>query len=353
MSTLDELKNELVKQKTLIETKGGSVSVANTNPSPSEITSGINTINVPNLSLATATESDVLTGKTFYAIDSTLKTGTFDGVDFNTIFDCFCGFLNETSPVHIAIPNGISKIRPYLFYMTTRPLIITLNSDLEILSEFAFNNGDITITNLHEMEHITQVLTLSCGKVKGIDLACLPTTITFLSSQCFYEVVSTSYKIVFPPNVTTCYNNVFSFDSSKQYYDDLDITNLKLSAIPTGLVQNIVFDCDLSFPSCVNEIGIKFNYGGSFKNVTLHAGINNIKAYAFGSLSSDPEEIFTAQHFTFLGETPPTFGTGWLAEQYLNSNFHIYVPDNAVEAYKSALNSKYQPYVAPMSQKSS
>jgi len=66
MSSLEALKQELLTQRSLIESKGGTVEVAHTNPSPSEITAGINTIQAPNMTLATATEENVLEGKTFY-----------------------------------------------------------------------------------------------------------------------------------------------------------------------------------------------------------------------------------------------------------------------------------------------
>lgn len=44
MDNLEILKQELLAQKAAIESKGGTVVVAENNPSPSEITAGINTI---------------------------------------------------------------------------------------------------------------------------------------------------------------------------------------------------------------------------------------------------------------------------------------------------------------------
>lgn len=44
MTSLEELKQELINQKNEIEAKGGTVIVANTYPSPAEITAGIKTI---------------------------------------------------------------------------------------------------------------------------------------------------------------------------------------------------------------------------------------------------------------------------------------------------------------------
>lgn len=76
MESLEILKQELITQKAEIEQKGGTVSVASLNPSPSEITAGIKTISVPDLTSATATSEDVAEGKTFYSGDNTIKMGT-------------------------------------------------------------------------------------------------------------------------------------------------------------------------------------------------------------------------------------------------------------------------------------
>lgn len=76
MENLEILKLELLSQKTEIENKGGVVHIANTNPSPSEITAGIKTISVPDFTSANATVEDVVSGKTFYAGNSSIKVGT-------------------------------------------------------------------------------------------------------------------------------------------------------------------------------------------------------------------------------------------------------------------------------------
>lgn len=76
MESLEILKQELITQKAEIEQKGGTVIVGSLNPSPSEITAGIKTITVPDLTAATATAQDVAEGKTFYSGNNTIKVGT-------------------------------------------------------------------------------------------------------------------------------------------------------------------------------------------------------------------------------------------------------------------------------------
>ena len=78
MESINIIKNELINQKNEIEKKYGTVNVANSYPSPSEITQGIATIPYVDLSQSTATEEDVLRGKTFYSGGAELRTGSAD-----------------------------------------------------------------------------------------------------------------------------------------------------------------------------------------------------------------------------------------------------------------------------------
>ncbi len=350
MSNLSELKQELISQKSAIESKGGSVKVLNTNPSPAEITAGIKSITIPDLSLATATENDVLIGKTFYALDNTIRTGTLKAVDESESLLFWAGYDDSTEPYEIVLPSGNTTIRPYFIYNITRPIILTLNEEFEIASKYAFNGTDVTITNFHDMKNLTTLQDYSFSNCKGIDLANLPTSITYLNSYCFANVDSTSSKLVISPNVTYYGGYVYGGTSDKVYFTDLDMSALPLSTTPTGLFENSIFDCDLSFPSTVTTVGIQFNFGGSFNHVTLHENINNVKVYAFYAKPTDPVEIFKMKSFTFLREKPPTLSTQWLALQVLKTGFHIYVPDNSVEAYKSLVEDVYKDYITPISE---
>ena len=57
----------------------------------------------------------------------------------------------------------------------------------------------------------------------------------------------------------------------------------------------------------------------------------------------------TLTEIIFLGSTPPTVGNGGLGT---NLSFPIYVPDDAVEAYKAALTTNnYASRVKPISER--
>ncbi len=150
MNNIETLKQELLNQKTAIEAKGGRVIVAHTNPSPSEITAGINTITAgTDLSDADATCADVLSGKTFYAGDDVLKTGTFVGMgeeELRALF--YTGKTATHDSYNVTIPANTPYLRDYIFYNSPNPLTITLNDDLEeIGSHMVANNVVNTVTN--------------------------------------------------------------------------------------------------------------------------------------------------------------------------------------------------------------
>ena len=76
MSSLEIIKQELIKQKNMLENKGFTVSVSNINPSPTDISNAINNIDV-RFSETTATEYDVLKGKTFISKTQDSEIGVF------------------------------------------------------------------------------------------------------------------------------------------------------------------------------------------------------------------------------------------------------------------------------------
>ncbi len=79
MTSLEELKQELINQKNEIEAKGGTVIVANTYPSPAEITAGIKTITASTNSgdttvTITSANTQNSASNTISSVDSTLNT---------------------------------------------------------------------------------------------------------------------------------------------------------------------------------------------------------------------------------------------------------------------------------------
>ena len=120
-TNLETLKQELIAQKSAIEEKLGTVVVKNTNPSPSEITEGIKSIEIVNmdLSAATASPNEVLEGYTFYGgTDRELKTGTLKGSildgDITQIIFYNSTDTPSTEPLSFVVPNNVNEIKHYL-----------------------------------------------------------------------------------------------------------------------------------------------------------------------------------------------------------------------------------------------
>ena len=112
------------------------------------------------------------------------------------------------------------------------------------------------------------------------------------------------------------------------------------------------FDCDFIAPATLKVIGKYFNYNGGFNNIIIPETITLLDDYCFGADSDKPVDYFYLRSVTFLSEVPPQIGVGAFAQQLSQTNFKIYVPDNAVDRYKSVANlAQFSNQIYPISQK--
>lgn len=150
MDSLETLKQEILKQKTALASKGVTIIPANTNPSPSEITAGINSIVYANLSQATATENDVASGKTFYAGNNTLKTGTKPSSGDASLATFVCGV--GSHEITIPTESTCTFIRDYCYTLVATHFTdgcfykhnLTIPSNIEHIGGYSFNYTPIT-----------------------------------------------------------------------------------------------------------------------------------------------------------------------------------------------------------------
>lgn len=140
MNNLDALKQELLSQKEQIEKMSGYVKVVGNNPSPAEITAGIKTIPSTDLSMSTATESDVKQGKTFFSGNALLKTGTavIDEETINHLFATNYSTITSEEPVYFSLPDNYKSVKRYMFYYNYNPINLTFNNSLLEIEEYAF-----------------------------------------------------------------------------------------------------------------------------------------------------------------------------------------------------------------------
>ncbi len=114
MNSLEIIKQELINQKNILEQRGIVVNTINLNPSPSEITQSLEDIS--DFLLATAKEEDVRAGKTFYAQNNQLKTGTYDLSVVDTLNNKIIQLLSCTEDTEIILPDTLTEVRPYAFF---------------------------------------------------------------------------------------------------------------------------------------------------------------------------------------------------------------------------------------------
>lgn len=358
MTSIEQLKQELLTQKSTIETKGGVVTTAYTNPSPAEITAGINTIPTIDHSLANATEGDVVSGKTFYSINSTLKTGTltaYSAQELKILFN------NSTTPADATkmdyyVPQGTKKLRDYFMSHTQSTLDVYLNSDLEEIGVSAFEEcPNLRLKNFHDMEHLTKLGDYSLSGMNDIDLTDIPACIKTLSPYCFAETLKNNQSIVIPSTVESFGKGCFAVKSvmHRIICNNIDFSNFSLTTLPDSMIMGLVCKCNFTTPSTINTMPQSFNSYGCFKNITITSNITTLKNNCFGFITSnEPAEYNILETITFESETPPTCGLSCFGSTAFMSTKKIYVPDQSLSAYKAITNFKnYKNVIYPVSQK--
>lgn len=362
MSNIEILKNELLAQKNAIEEKGGQVVVKNLNPSPSEITEGIKTISSVDMSLADAVEEDVKLGKTFYSFEGILKTGTKDFSSSEGVTDLLNIFTNQAETdveqTRLVIPNGTTTLRKYAFNEMDKNLTVVLNDDIESIGDFAFfNAGKINVENFSSLTNLKNIGEEAFRQTFGttVDVSTLPDSIETIAEWGFGQAVKDGDSLHIPANLINCDSYCFANYDVQVKLNKLTIpTNLRLTTFPTYTFYLLSFDDDLVLPPSITKLDSYFNHRGSFNNVTIPATCTTFGNSVFYATTSDSNDMYHMQSITFESSTPPTIGKNMFAKQHLANGLKIYVPDNAVEAYKALTNFTnygYDDYVYPMSQK--
>lgn len=257
MNSLETLKQELINQKNALSSKGVEITIANTNPSPSEITAGINSIEHVDFTQATATENDVLSGKTFYAGNSTLKTGVsaintgmtpqalICAVGDNEIFlptdeNCtairdYCFMLNSSFPdssyykENLTIPDNIKRIRASCFANANLTGTLTIHSNCSIEGSGSFRSTKISnlIFNGSFVAAISSGSAFeSCRQLQSVQLS---SNTTLLPNSVFKNCFSLTHLVV-PATVTSIGNSILYNCSACQYIKLLSTTPPTLAA---------------------------------------------------------------------------------------------------------------------------
>lgn len=356
MGNLEILKQEFINQKSVIEEMNGTVNVANTHPTPFEITEAIKTIPHHDLSDSTATEADVAQGKTFYSGNAIIKTGTgvFDTDIVNALFMFTPQTETYSGEITYAIPSEITTLRKYCFYNNYNKIHITFNDDLEIIDEYSFYaTKNFSFENLNNLAKLNKIAMYSFAysSAEGIDMGNLPNSIVTLGTSSFYNSVKEGLDFRFPDSLDVLGQSVYKQDA-RTLANSLDLSNYKLNTLVAYTFCNIAFACDLVIPETVKTIGMYFNHGGCFKNITIPSSVTSLQSYCFGGATNAAVSNFYLNTVTFESETPPSFGNNVFALQNVENGFKIYVPDNVIDDYKAiSYLANYVENIFPMSEK--
>ena len=280
MNSYNTIINELITQKQVLDEKGFVVNTANTYPSPSEITETIRNISF-DLSNSTATEEDVLEGKTFYSNTNELKTGTLKQSSSSELLDYISCLISGQGQTEIFIPENVTQIKPYAFDVYVNGC-----------DQNVFTHHDFTIPP--QIKKIYEYAFVGCNLTGTLTI---PPTVEYMRSKPFqYTNIS---KCIIDTLLTSSATDLFSM------CDNLRI--IELTENSTELYRKNL---------------------GSLRYVTqiiLPANIASIADGAFYA-SSAPESV------KFLGTTPVPISTS------VFSDIHISVIVVPLEAYYTYYN---------------
>lgn len=285
MSSLDLLKQELITQKTKLDTKGYSVNCSNHNPSPGEITTTIDKL--PDLNQVTSTPSDVLNGKTFISSTGELQLGSYDPGNAELI---------ERANRYYAIVFGVGD---------RYEVEIPTDSKYSRILEYAFCGVGATLAYKHDLTippNITSIEEYAFYRCAGLTgTLTVPNTCTFVGQRAFYYCENINH-IVFGAPITKDSNYLFDHCAS---VESITLTG-EVTAIP----------------------GYFCSYCTLLKNLTIPAEVTTIYNYA---MRNSP----AIEYLIFLPTNPPNLYSNGFS--YANASDKYY-PYNSYSKYMTATN---------------
>jgi hypothetical protein len=217
--------------------------------------------------------------------------------------------------MYLFVGNNVSSIGTYAFYSCYSLTSINLPANLSSIGSEAFYN---------------------CYSLISINL---PANLSSIGSEAFLACYSLT-NIVIPESVssigTYAFRNCFS------------LTSINLPANLSSIEGSTFYSCysltNIVIPENVSSIGSSaFQNCYSLTSINIPANVSSIGNYAFDS-------CFSILKYVFNRTTPPTLAST-NAFSNINNICKIYVPDESVEAYKTATNwITYADYIYPMSE---
>lgn len=161
------------------------------------------------------------------------------------------------------------------------------------------------LVNVTVPDGVTQLMNYAFERHSALVSVVLPNSLTVIKTSCFAYCTSLT---------TVTYNSQVTFAGQSSIFSNCtSITNI-WDVLPSGIAQLILY----MFSGCTG-----------LKSVTIPSTITSMQNYVFNGCTGIEEMIFE-------GTAPPT-----IASQSLGSTsytFPIYVPDSAVNTYKTAFS---------------
>lgn len=286
MDTLQTIKLELISQKVAIENKGGIVQVANSNPSPGEITEGIKTIPVPEFSKATASEEDVVAGKTFFSGNDVLKLGTKEIPNLT--------LATATSDDVVAgktFYSGDDTIKTGTKEIPNLTLASATEEDVLVGKTFYSGSNEIKTGTFVDRSDDYNKIFLSADSYNGEKMYfTIPQGIKELKTYLLYEQTGKNVELTFNTDLEKigeydfygCEN--ISFTNFAELENIKELGNFSFAYLP---------QCPIDFenlPTSLEVIGTRCFYDSipANKSIKLHSGLTSIGNYSF-AVSSKTE----------------------------------------------------------------
>lgn len=231
--SITKLKTDLNAMRTMVENFGGTVPNNRVVPTPQDIIEGMESLDIAEVTLADATVSDVLVGKTFFSGNASIKTGT--KLDYEPAIARFAD--SSLGNVNLVIPNYCTKIDSNAFAEKQNIVgTVVIPSSVATIGERAFYNctgitsfqfegfvTEIGQNGFAKCSGLTGTLTLPEGLITigasalvsmtNINKVIVPSTVTYVGSNAF-SIMTNAVLVLLKPTSVPTFNNSGAFLSS-------------------------------------------------------------------------------------------------------------------------------------------